>query len=383
MNPPGISITSEPPLWSDSEGAWRLTDQIHRYQHNIEAVGGYWSSQFTIRGGRYLADDWLQDGLGRHIIVHDGALVTIWEGFVNKLTVNYGPLAVTRGPLMDVANRVLVLYSAIEYDEDNNPVVGTRVASDAEDDADSIDQWGIGVKVLSTGGAEEGDAEAIRDTYLAEHAQPETSKDWRSDSSRDTSVTVDCLGYVHFLSRWAYNTTTVGTRTATSKIEAVLAGNPHIADVPFNTDHIDTNPLTVPALEQDYNLAWNVIKGIVARGGTSQERWLFGVYDDLNVYYEAAPTTIEYQQRLSQPKPTVERIGGDEVYPWNVLPGKWLMFPDFLIGQAAELDLKDDPRAMFIERVRFTAPDSLSLDGGKQGTVSALVAQLGLSGIGA
>ena len=59
------------------------------------------------------------------------------------------------------------------------------------------------------------------------------------------------------------------------------------------------------------------------------------------------------------------------------------MFPDFLIGQAAELDLGDDPRAMFIERVKFTAPNGLDLQGDTLDNLSALVAQLGLSGIGA
>jgi hypothetical protein len=58
------------------------------------------------------------------------------------------------------------------------------------------------------------------------------------------------------------------------------------------------------------------------------------------------------------------------------------MFPDFLIGQAAELSLRDDPRAMFIERVKFQAPDILELKGGAVDTIDALMAQYGLSGIG-
>ena len=64
-------------------------------------------------------------------------------------------------------------------------------------------------------------------------------------------------------------------------------------------------------------------------------------------------------------------------------PGKWLMFTDFLIGQAEELNLRNDPRAMFIETVKYTAPWSLQLKGGAVDTIDAVVAQLGLSGIGA
>ena len=382
MNPPGISIVSEVPLWITGTDSWHLTQQIHKYQHIIEALGGYWSASFTIRGGRHLADDWVQDGLGRHIEAYDHSLTQIWEGFANKITVNYGPLAATRGPLLDIANRVDVVYSTIEYDEDDNPIVGTRVNTGAENDTDSQDLWGIVPKVLSTGGMEESDAEAVRDTYLENHKLPRTSKQWRNDAHTETSVTVDCLGYVHWLN-WAYNTTSGGTENASTKIANILADTPNVAWLAFNTEHVTSNTLQVPAWEDEDRLAWSVIKNVVARGDSSQNRWLFGIYANLEAYYEAAPTTLEYQQRLSQPRAIVERTGGDEVYPWNVLPGKWMIFPDFLIGQAAELSLRDDPRAMFIERVKYTAPWTLELRGGDVDTLPALVAQLGLSGIGA
>jgi len=151
----------------------------------------------------------------------------------------------------------------------------------------------------------------------------------------------------------------------------------------FNTSHVDENTLQVPAWEDEDNLAWSVIKGIVARGDTSYNRWLFGVYDNLEAYYYAAPTVAEYQQRLSQPRSRVEHVEGDEVYPWKVRPGKWIIFPDFLTGQAAEVDLRDDPRAMFIESVKYTAPTDLQFRGGDVDSVNALVAQLGLMGVGA
>lgn len=382
MSLQGISIVSEAPLWSGYTDSWHLTQQIHRYSHTIEALGGYWSAQFTIRGGRHLIDDWLQDGLGRHIEVFDHSLTKIWEGFVDKVAANYGPLSATRGPLLDVANRVGVTYSIIDYDEDDNPIVGTRTTTQNVNDTDSQALWGILPKMLSTGGVSQADVAVIRNTYLENHSKPRTSKEWRSDADRETSVTVDCLGYVHWLN-WVYELDTGGTMDADDKIIDVLGDTPNIAWLIFNTSHIDANTLQVPAWEDENPIAWSIIKDTVARGGTSNERWLFGIYDDLDAYYCAAPTTAEYQQRLSQPKSRVEHIEGDEVLPWNVRPGKWLIFPDFLIGQAAELELRDDPRAMFIESVKFTAPAEIQLKGGDIDTVEAVVAQLGLSGIGA
>ena len=385
MQPPSLSITARAPLWSEDADTWHLTQQIHKYWHVIEAVGGFWSAQFTIRGGRALMDDWLQDGLGRHIEVYDHSLSCIWEGFANKLTVNYGPLAATRGPLLDAANRVDLVYSAITYDEEDNPIVGTRVNTGVENNTDSQALWGIIPKVLSTGGVDAADALNIRDSYLENHNLPATGKEYRSDASSETSVTVDCLGYVHWLN-WPYNNGLAGEDDADVKILDVLGDTPNIAWLIYNTSHVSANLLHVPMWEDEDNLAWSVIKDVVARGGTSQERWLFGIYAGMEAYYEAAPTTVEYQQRLSQSRPKVEFAGGDQVYeifPWNVMPGKWLMFPDFLIGQAAEFNLRDDPRAMFIEQVKFTAPNDLYLKGGTVDTTDALIAQLGLGGIGA
>jgi len=296
--------------------------------------------------------------------------------------VNYGPLAATRGPLLDAANRVDLAYSAITYDEDDNPIVGTRVNTGVENNTDSQALWGIIPKVLSTGGVDATDAENIRDSYLENHCLPATGKEWRSDSYSETSVTVDCLGYVHWLN-WPYNNAITGEDDTDAKILDVLGDTPNIAWLIYNTVNVTANTLQVGMWEDEDNLAWSVIKDALARGGTSQERWLFGIYAALEAHYRAAPTTIEYQQRLSQPLPRIERIGGDEVYPWNVLPGKWLMFPDFLIGQAEELNLRDDPRAMFIEQVKYTMPNELYLKGGTIDTTDALIAQLGLGGIGA
>lgn len=381
MNPPGLSIISRPALWREGGQAWHLTEQLRSYSHTIEALGGYWSCQFTIRGGRHLIDDWLQDGLGRHVEVFDDTLTKIWEGFVDRIVANYGPLSVTRGPLTDTANRVWLCYSSVEYDEDDQPVVGSRSRTDDADDTDSQTLWGILPRALSSGGVEATDAEAIRDAYLENHKMPDTSKEWRSDSKAETSVTVDCLGYVHWLN-WHYNDATTGTDNADVKIAAVLADSPNVAWLAYDDEHIDSNALQVPMWEDEDNTAWAVVKDAVARGGTSQERWLFGIYNDLEAWYHAAPTTVLYQQRLSQPRSRIEFVSGDEVYPWKVRPGQWIMFPDFLIGQAAEFELRDDPRAMFIERVRFREPWTLELSGSTADTTEALIAQLGLSGIG-
>ena len=237
-------------------------------------------------------------------------------------------------------------------------------------------------RILTVGNATETDTEAVRDTYLEEHKLPKTSKSWQNDAAGDVSATVECFGYAHWLN-WAYNSDTTGEDDADDKIIAVLGDTPNSAWLTYGTDHMDTNTVQVKTYEEDDNLAWNVIKGVVARGGTSQERWIFGIYNDQEAYYEAAPTTLEYQQRLADPKVRVETVGGAEVYPWNVEAGKWLLFPDFLIGRTQPSALREDPRALFIEEVTYNAPWGLSINGGDVDTLPQLLAQYGLSGVGA
>lgn len=382
MNPPGISIISQAPLWRYGTDVWHITQQIDKYSHTIEALGGYWSCQFTIRANAHKVNDWIQHGLGRHIEVFDDSMSNIWEGFVDKISVNYGPLSVTRGPLMDVSNSVNAVFAPIEFDEDGGQVIGSRSRTGFYTNNDSVALWATIPTTLMTGSMTFEDSQTLRYTYLVNHMRPRTSKEFRSDASRDTSVTVDCLGYVHWLN-WAYNqTTTNGEIDADAKIIDVLGDSPNATWLAYDTHHIDSNTLQVAALENDDNLAWNVIKDIAAKGDATYNRWLFGVYENLNAYYYQAPETVYYNQRLSQSRSIVETTASDEVYPWKVRPGKWIMFPDFLVGQAAGYDLRDDPRAMFIESVKFTAPDGLIMRGGDVDTVEAVLGQMGLSGVG-
>ena len=66
-----------------------------------------------------------------------------------------------------------------------------------------------------------------------------------------------------------------------------------------------------------------------------------------------------------------------------MLPGKWVLFTDFLIGRVPPMtDPRQDPRALFIEQVTFTAPWTLALQGGRADRTSQMLAQMGLGGIG-
>jgi hypothetical protein len=351
------------------------------YNHTIDAVGGYKSCSFTFGADRQDMDDWLEHGAGRDVTVYDDALSGCWRGFVSKVSPVYGSLNVQVGPLLDAHNRVALQYSGVDLTV-NPPAVGVQRTTTWADDTDSQDLYGIIPELLSTGGIDSATADFIRDSYLADNAYPPVRQDWTSRGKSKSALRVDCLGYVHWL-MYPYNqTTNVGTLATNDKILAIIAANPNIAWLPFNTNYVDTpaSPVQVPRYEFENILAWDQIKEIVAMGDQNAARWLFGVYDDLEVWYEQAPTDLGYYLSLADPAKRVVSNGQEVEYP-AVKPGKWLLFTDFLAGAPTHDGDRSDPRTMFVESVTYTMPRTLVLRGGKTDTLSQTLARLGLGSL--
>ena len=366
----GLSIAVSEPRWLTTSFQADLTDEVRTYYHERRALGGYWSASFTLPSAYgYIDDRWL----GRDITVRDDALNIIWQGFVNMLQINQGPLMLTLGPLLHIGNRVAVVYSTIDTST-TPPTVGVRVITDYADNTDSQALHGIRYKVLSTGGATPVTAVQIRDTYLAEYAYPKNSKTWPQGVG--VGVTVECLGYVHLLD-WPYTETTSGTSDADDKLLDILADDPNLT---WDTSHVDANTLQVKTWENDSKSAWTVLQDIINRGDATDARWLFNVRENLEAWYYAAPTTVDYEQSLSD---TVVRQQGATVFPWNVEPGRWFLVPDLDVGRSLVVNLYTDLRAAFLESVTYTAPWGLTWQGSRLETLPQVLAQLGLAGVGA
>lgn len=376
-----INVEYAGPIWSPDNvavGAIRYDG----YAHNINAVGGYWSAEIKFSARQDFAEDWYTNGLGRDICVSNLSLAEIWNGFVNEIEVQIGTLTATRGPLIDVSNRVDLVYSTVDTTTDP-PVVGMRENTGVSNDTDSQAIYGIIEKILSTGGATQTTAEQIRDTYLEENKDPETSQRITIGESSEPVVTLKCLGYVHWLELYTYTSTTTGTRAYNTRIQDALAADPNSI---FSTDYsgLTANAATVPRYDNDDRTGWQVIKGIISKGDTSYNRYTFGIYQNRKAYYDVVPSNIEYYHKLSDNRQRIERLDGVEIKPWDVLPARWLQISDWLIGRLPPTsDLRSDPRNMFIESVQYTAPYGLSISGNKINTLPQILGQLGLTGIGA
>jgi hypothetical protein len=229
-----------------------------------------WSASITLNGELVDMEGWFTDGLNRHIEVHNSALELIFAGFVNQVDLSAGTLSATRGPLLDIANRVSVTYTPILDATTTPPIRGTQTTTIIADDTTSQGRYGILEDVVEGGSLlDDGvtdDAAQLRDTYLQEFKDPESSENLNlGGGSTVPSVTLGILGYVHRFQKYVMQDTTAATTTISTKIENVINDDPNSL---FSTDfsRIDTNAFLTSRYEDDNRMAWDVLQELVSIG---------------------------------------------------------------------------------------------------------------------
>lgn len=378
--PSSVSVSVFNPLTLGGGQIAEFSNQLSSYEHEIVADGGYWSAKMRINGQQLDLENWYERGLGRRIVTYSPDGVTVWEGIVNTIKLNLGGLTKTIGPLLDIANKVGLIYSYIDT-TGGTPVTGLRLTTDWAQNAASIIRYGILERILSSSGATPTDADEIRDMYLAENATPARSEELTL-SGGDVGMELECIGAVRFTERFTYNSTATGAQNLSAKLQAVLDADPN-SFILQDFSGLDTNTLQVAAYDNDNRVAWNIIKELVAKGDASSNRWIFGIYAGRKAIYRQWVEQTDYQQSLSDPGQRVLTPGGTIVEPWYILPGKWLQVTDFMVGKIPDsVSLRDDPRHMAIESVTFRAPQTVIMKGGRVSRLDQKLARLGLAGIG-
>jgi len=352
---------------------------VNDYQHTLDAINGYSSASLTMSVSQLQLESWLYSGLNRHIEVTDHALDVIFEGFVNKISASAGAATIDHGPMTDVANRVRVVYSTVDTSVDP-PAVGMRVPTAWAENATSQARYGTLEEVLSTSGQTADNAEQMRDTHLADYAEPKHKQTLTFPAHGQSSITIEVLGYIRKLEQYVYNqTTTGGLYDLSTKLAEVLAAQP---DSLFGTGSIATNTIQVKRWENDNNVAWGLVKSLAEIGDTSDNRYTFGIYENRRPVYAQVPTDVDYSHSIFDPEQGIMSRYGGTLKPWNILPGRWLEFTDFMTDQRAASSLQEDPHMMFIESVTYSTPWNLTLHGGRVDTISQQMARMGISGAG-
>ncbi len=365
-------------------GTWfrSLHDEVGTWSHETAVNGGYKNASFIISGSSDLISEWLENGIGRHVELSNSSNEVIWEGFVNSMDAAVGGLRFTRGPLINISNRVRVTYTPVLDNTVSPPINGTPTTTILADNEVSKSAYGIFERVLVAGTVPKTMAEAYRDTYLADQSEPENSESVNPAQSENASVTINLLGYGEFLSRYYYANPVALTTTVTQKIKDVLAGDPNSL---FSTDYsqIETNGTLTPNYELGDRTAAVILQGEVALGDASNRRYTLGVYRNQRIKYAGEPTTIKYVHNLGDIEQRISLFtSGGRVWAWDVLPGNWLQVSNFMVGRVRPgLALRDDPRNIFIESIRYTAPFSVEINGMKISTLPQFLARAGLGGI--
>lgn len=337
-----------------------LGHEVTAYSHTVDAFGGFGVGSISLAGNRLIAEDWMKYGLGRRIHTYNEAQSVIYEGFVNQITIKGGGVSVIIGPLMEVTNRLRVVFTTVRYN--TLPPIGgiTKYTYEAEHAA-SIAKYGILYECVNGGTCHEVVANSIRDSYLRNHREPKGDQDIELPGGAVFGVEISLAGYGAWLGRYTYQQLFSGTEALSDKIRSVIQFDPNsfLSDDFIN---ISPNGLQIPINDDDERTAETIIADLVMQGDGNGNRYLFGIYQGRKARYNPAPTTIKYTFSVEDPSQRIFEKDV-EVKPWNVEVGNWIRVVDLLVGEPVPVDPRTDKRNMFIETMTYTAPYSVSLNG--------------------
>lgn len=166
--------------------------QINNYSH--AAIGGPDRATITAYGNEQQLFE-LMERLRAPIEIHDWRGVTVWWGFVYRVSVRVGAIEVGAS-LEKMYNRVAVAYSMDGGRHD-------RLTTEWAENADGIATYGVKElkESLSSGNLES--AVAKRNTILERSQYPPPLPPRMSDRADALSATLDCRGWWHTLG-WQY-----------------------------------------------------------------------------------------------------------------------------------------------------------------------------------
>lgn len=365
-----------------SGGVGNLSELVQEYAHEHTAENGFDNATISIKATWEELENWWFEGIGRDIEVFNPDLDTVWRGFVNSVTIAVGGLQAERGPLVDIANYAYVVYTIILDDSVIPMITGGQTITIATTDADSIAKYGQWEKILSGGTCIPAIAEQYRDTHILENRYPISSEDLNLQAAEEVTLTLNCLGYWAWLKAYTYSDATAGTTTITSKIEDILAADPNGI---FSTDYsyLETNAFLASAEENDSAFAQTVVASLVAIGDIYDNRFTFGIWEDqIAMYRNITALPTRYEHYLIDDKVRVAEFGGGaEVDYWDLRASEWVFAADFMEGQAPdEVNRRDDDRFIFAEKVGFSLPDAVTINGMRITTLAQFLAKRGLGG---
>lgn len=355
-------------------------NMINSYSHSSSVNVGYDTMSMEIAGDLTLLSDWIEHGLGRHIVVSEASSGVIWEGFVNLVTLTAGGFTMTVGPMVDIINRARIVYNQLDWNT-NPPIGGDTVVAQWNDELTSQGRYGILEGLISGGEGTADEMLELVNSLIPEIAWAPSESNISLSSGGRFSASVECLGYGHLLNKYYYTQVfQAGEYNASSKIFDILQRDPNNLFKYGLKSSISENTIQVERYEDGQKTALAILKETANLGDASDNRHVFGVYTNREFIYGAVPETIAYKTRLSDGR--IELFGGGFIDPWEVKPGNWIKVNDISIGKfSSSVRSSEDPSLIFIESVVYNSPYSISISSGRASTFRQKLDRLGLGGI--
>lgn len=379
----GLTLLAYEPLSEQGLYAREFVDDLTanhaNYTHTINAVGGYESATFTIRGTRDYLKDWYDDGLMRRIVLINPEGIIVWEGFVSRL----GKVTATynRTKTIDnMYNRVYMRYAPLDTSV-FPPIAGPPITHIYDDVASQL-QYGVKAAMVSGGERVDSTVYEWARTILANQKDPKEGEIVNTGSNETLLMEVECRGYYHVLKWIPYISYATGNLQAHRVIQEVLEYYNLINQgwLSLNYDWFFYNFRTAKRGNDDLTSCWDFIANIIKEGGKGGERWVGGLYQDRQMIYKPAEDIsglyaeeFELYRALSDSEQKIyDSATGTEVKPWDMVPDKILHTTDLDVG---EKDL------MYIEQVTFIEPYTVNLVGDDDQRLSVYLAQRGLPSV--
>lgn len=331
----------------------RPVDGISAYTHETVLVGGYRTASVTFNSTVTTADEWLQTGIGRHIESYSERGNKVWEGIVNEIVLSIGSRAIKVGPLLKVANEIMVGFQHPNYGIPGDIIAGTYDETEWADNSFSKIRYGVLQEVVSGGSGELEEMDALRDELLLTRGEPVVSEDISSGTGTTViSVTLNCVGYVRMLERQVYLLIYQPGMLfidLSEKINAILDANQFFVDSRSIKRDIQTSGIEVPPEEEKNRTAWGIINDHISKSSKS-EQIKIGMYQDMTFALQVLVEDIIYWRKAGSSLIYDEQ--GNRVLNSEVIPGASMRMNDF-----------STPISYRINSIKYTlAGNSISLN---------------------
>lgn len=328
------------------------TFEVERYSHGV--VGGPLEAELTVTGSEESVWD-LLDTLRCPVEIYDHHAEACWWGYVGEVAVGAGEASVGVS-LENMANTVYAVYS---YVPPGSNTVGTRATTTAAVDSLSVGIYGTKTLRHSLDGATPAQANAFRDTLLAQKKLPIPTIEFGSGRARGTA-TLKCYGWWKTLEWQYYANNANDSVETTAQVAAMLGGAQFVTGVRL----VDASGISSSRYRDGDGSIRKEVEELLNSGTAAGLRLLARVTRERVVEVVEEPLLSETGLYLVTARGDVLTQQMQAVEPHTCPVGIWVTPKDVIPNLTSLGSVASAP--IFVEEAEF-APGKLTTTAGERG----------------